>query len=248
MSLKKISNQVFISYAREDLGQAKRLFGELKSAGLSPWLDTECLLPGQNWQVEIKSAIENSSFFLILVSPNSVDKKGYVDKEINAALSLVGQLPPSRIFVIPLHLDSNVPFIKKLKHINAVNMLPSWEQGFGKVLEVIKLNERGGIQSQIKRSYSECLLFGYLGGLSVTLPLFAYALWTGAKSFRDDGAAEFAIVLILTAVPMLIMLPLFGGAVAQFVARKSETNNKIKAFLMGIPPVLFFLMIIAGSS
>jgi hypothetical protein len=247
MPLEKISNQVFISYAREDERQAKRLFSDLKSVGLNPWLDTECLLPGQTWETEIKSAIKSSSFFLILVSSNSVDKRGYVYKEIDAALSLASQLPPSRIFVLPLHLDSTVPFIEKLKHINAVNMFPSWEQGFSKVLEVIKLHKRGGIQSQIKKSYSECFVFGYLGGLLMMVPLSAYVFWTGAKidSLRSDGAG-LAIFLIFTALAML-MLPLLGGGIAQFVARKSETNNKIKAFLIGILPVLFFLMITIGS-
>jgi hypothetical protein len=43
---------IFLSYAREDMGMAKKLFNDLKRYGLDVWLDTESLLPGDylgNW-------------------------------------------------------------------------------------------------------------------------------------------------------------------------------------------------------
>jgi hypothetical protein len=72
---------VFISYAREDFDAARILYDDLRAAGLIPWLDKESLLPGQQWEIEIKKAIENSTYFLAVLSSNSVDKRGYVQKE-----------------------------------------------------------------------------------------------------------------------------------------------------------------------
>ena len=65
---------VFISYAREDSAAAKRLYRDLKDAGLTPWLDNESLLPGQNWELEIRKAIKRSTYFLVVLSSNSADK------------------------------------------------------------------------------------------------------------------------------------------------------------------------------
>jgi len=72
--------QVFICYCREDLGIAKKLYVDLKNAGLEPWLDTEDLLPGQLWKTAIDKAIRESSYFLVLLSFNSVTKeKGFIN-------------------------------------------------------------------------------------------------------------------------------------------------------------------------
>ena len=38
--------KIFVSYAREDMGMAKKLYNDLKRYCLDVWLDTESLLPG----------------------------------------------------------------------------------------------------------------------------------------------------------------------------------------------------------
>ena len=69
--------QIFISYAREDVEAARKLYRDLKNAELNPWLDEEVLLPGQNWKSAIKKAIKESRFFIALLSSNSVKKGGF---------------------------------------------------------------------------------------------------------------------------------------------------------------------------
>jgi TIR domain-containing protein len=77
----KLSNEesrnkrVFISYAREDSDEALRLYNDLKAhTDLRPWLDKKDLLPGQKWQLEIRNAIHNSRYFIVLFSSVSVQK------------------------------------------------------------------------------------------------------------------------------------------------------------------------------
>ena len=53
--------QVFISYAREDLEFARRLYKHLLNFGLKPWLDKESLLPGERWKPAIKNAIQKTA-------------------------------------------------------------------------------------------------------------------------------------------------------------------------------------------
>jgi len=56
---------IFLSYAREDIGMAKKLYNDLKRYGLDVWLDTELLLPGDRWKDNFQDAIENSNYFAV---------------------------------------------------------------------------------------------------------------------------------------------------------------------------------------
>jgi hypothetical protein len=77
-----MDQQHFSSAARQDSDAALRLYEDLKTrTDLKPWLDKKDLLPGQNWDIEIRKAIKNSRYFIALFSSTSVQKRGYVHKE-----------------------------------------------------------------------------------------------------------------------------------------------------------------------
>ena len=69
--MKENVKKVFISYAREDEDIAKKLYSDLKKEGINAWLDIEKLPPGGRWGREIKQAIENSDYFITLLSKNN---------------------------------------------------------------------------------------------------------------------------------------------------------------------------------
>src|SRR5512141_591653 len=97
--------KVFLCHAHDDKSKARELYRYLKRRGLQPWLDAEDLLPGQNWQVEIPKALETSDAIIICLSKGSVDKEGYVQKEIKFALDKALEMPEGRIFLIPARLE-----------------------------------------------------------------------------------------------------------------------------------------------
>lgn len=99
---------VFISYAREDEDVATEIYSVLKVNNWEIWMDKFSLVPGQDWQLEIQKAIENSNIFIACLSNNSVSKKGYVQKELRKALSVLDEYPEGRIFIIPIRLDDCV--------------------------------------------------------------------------------------------------------------------------------------------
>ncbi|UCH93500.1 MAG: toll/interleukin-1 receptor domain-containing protein [Candidatus Aminicenantes bacterium] len=133
----KIKKKVFISYAREDSGKAKQIYHDLKSKGVKPWMDSEDLLPGQNWKNEIVKAIKESSYFLILLSRTSVSKKGYIQKEQRIAMDLLDELPVDEIYIIPVRLDECKPSYAKLNDLQWVDLFISYEKGIEKILNVI---------------------------------------------------------------------------------------------------------------
>ncbi len=79
-------NKVFISYASEDIASAEKLYDYLKSAGYDPWLDKKRLLPGQDWNTEIRLALRKADFIVMLLSHISIAKRGYVQREFKLAL------------------------------------------------------------------------------------------------------------------------------------------------------------------
>ena len=67
---------------------------------MEPWLDEESLLPGQDWDMEIQSALRKADVILVCLSKNSVTKEGYVQKEIKKSLDIADEKPEGELFLI----------------------------------------------------------------------------------------------------------------------------------------------------
>jgi formylglycine-generating enzyme required for sulfatase activity len=97
--------RVFLCHASQDKPAVWKLHRYLKQRGVQPWLDQTDLLPGEDWEVEIPNALLSSDVILVCLSKNSVDKEGYVQKEISFALDKALEKPEGTIFVIPVKLE-----------------------------------------------------------------------------------------------------------------------------------------------
>jgi hypothetical protein len=75
-------SNIFISYAREDIDIADRLYQDLTALNAQPWMDKYSLNPGHGWRGVIKNAIRHSSHFVVLISKNSIKKRGYAQLEV----------------------------------------------------------------------------------------------------------------------------------------------------------------------
>ncbi len=113
--------RVFLCHASQDKPAVRKLYRYLKQHGIQPWLDEIDLLPGENWEVEIPNAIDNSDVILVCLSKNSINKEGYVQKEISFALDKALEKPDGTIFIIPAKLeDCEVP--KRLNRYQWVDL------------------------------------------------------------------------------------------------------------------------------
>ncbi|MBD3338652.1 MAG: TIR domain-containing protein [Candidatus Lokiarchaeota archaeon] len=140
--MKSNKPQIFLSYAHEDAEIAEKIYTDLAKYGLNVWFDSNSLLPGQRWKVEIEKAIKNSTHFIALISDCSVNKRGYVQKELKQALDVLDEFPESEIFVIPVRLDDCEPSHEKLKDLHWVDFFPEdeYSNGVQKILNVIRPN------------------------------------------------------------------------------------------------------------
>ena len=103
--------KVFLCHASENKPIVKDLYDRLVSAGYEPWLDSEVLLPGMNWDMEIQQALRASDAVIVCLSKLSVAKEGYIQKELKFAQDIQDEKPEGTIFLIPLRLDNcKTPF------------------------------------------------------------------------------------------------------------------------------------------
>jgi hypothetical protein len=131
--------RVFISYAREDIESARRLYQELKTKkGIEPWFDEASLLPGLKWRPAIRKAIRESDFFIALLSKRSTSRKGYALSELSSALEILKEFPDDQIYLIPVRLDDcQMPF-EDLRDIHYIDLFFDWRKGVERVLTAIK--------------------------------------------------------------------------------------------------------------
>ena len=101
-------NQVFISYAHEDLEMAKKVVEGLKKRELDLWFDKERLKTGR-WKPKIMKAIAQSRYFLICISDSALGKieeaPGFIDEELNAAYQIAMNQADEEFAIVPIRLE-----------------------------------------------------------------------------------------------------------------------------------------------
>ena len=142
-----MKRRVFISYGREDGEAALRMFRDLAAAGHEPWLDRECLVPGQPWKAAVVDAIKNCEFVIALLSSRTVSRRGFVNREIKEALDLLAEEPENRSFLIPARLDDCSPSHQKLAELHRVDMFPSWDEGMRQIRKALDITKTSTVSS-----------------------------------------------------------------------------------------------------
>ena len=100
---------IFISYASEDHPYASALYVSLRKAGLNPWMDKppkpfdgDGLKVGQKWRNILDAKLKEADLVVLILSPRSVRKRGYVQVEFRTALGLMNEMPDEQVFVLPI--------------------------------------------------------------------------------------------------------------------------------------------------
>ncbi len=134
--------KIFLCYAKEDSVAAREIYNELRSEGWTDvWFDEEKLLPGQRWDIEIRRAVKQSHIVIILLSNSSVQKSGYVQKELRYILDVSEEKPEDVIFVIVVRID-DCPVPERLQSWQWVNYFPRQNkvQTYKRLIESLKLS------------------------------------------------------------------------------------------------------------
>jgi hypothetical protein len=109
---------IFISYVREDIEAARRLYDAITELGGDVWLDERRLLPGDDWEQDvIRSIRRRVRLFLPLISSHTEGRdEGYVFREWREATNRSYAIPRRR-FIIPVIVDYQVRDISAYQQI-----------------------------------------------------------------------------------------------------------------------------------
>lgn len=128
--------RVFLCHASDDKPHVRSLYRRLLADGASPWLDEEKLVPGQDWELEISRAIRQSDVTVVCLSRSSVEKRGFVQREIRVAMRTAEEMPRGSIFVIPARLEPcDVP--EELRHLHWVDLFDP--KGYSLLLRALRI-------------------------------------------------------------------------------------------------------------
>jgi hypothetical protein len=133
--------RVFLSYAREDSEAAERLYRELNSyPRVEVWYDKQSLAGGKNWAAAIRKAIRSCRYCIVLLSRNSVTRRGFYQREIRAALDALKDFPEDDTFLVPVRLDDCDVHFEELQALHRIDMFPDWWHGFDRLLSALQLH------------------------------------------------------------------------------------------------------------
>jgi formylglycine-generating enzyme required for sulfatase activity len=134
------SIRVFLSYATEDADQARKLTEDLKRQGVDVRLDRDELVGGQLWRPAIEKAIRDASHFIALLSSRSVDRRGFVQKELRVALDVLEEHSDLSSYLIPVRLDECELSHSALAELHWVDLFPDFERGVRRIVASLGLS------------------------------------------------------------------------------------------------------------
>jgi TolB-like protein/Tfp pilus assembly protein PilF len=100
------SKAVFLSYAREDSGAARRIAEALRASGLEVWFDENELRGGDAWDAKIRRQIRECALFLPVISATTQGRpEGYFRREWKLAVERSGDMAAGIAFIVPVVVD-----------------------------------------------------------------------------------------------------------------------------------------------
>lgn len=138
--------KTFLCYARPDESQVRELYEKLASAGFTPWMDKECIVGGEKWEVAIRRAIREADFFVVCISERSTNRRGFIQKEIRMALSIWDEKLEDDIYLIPVRLEDCEVTHERLRELQWIDMFRP--RGFQRLMQAT----RTGVQRRDQAS------------------------------------------------------------------------------------------------
>lgn len=135
--MRKYDYDFFIAHAGADTVEAERLF-DLLFEEAKVFLDSRCLIPGDDWPTVVQRAQRNSSATVVLIS-DKTDQAFYQGEEIAAAIALSREEDGAHR-VIPLYCaggpPGDVPYGLRRKHALRIDAKTSMEQVATRLLDL----------------------------------------------------------------------------------------------------------------
>jgi formylglycine-generating enzyme required for sulfatase activity len=126
--------KVFLCHAHSDKDAVKALYSRLTKDGVDAWLDKEKLLPGQDWELEIRKAVREADVVVVCLS-KQFNQAGFRQKEVRLALDTAMEKPEGEIFIIPARWEEcdNLESLRKWHWVDLFE-----ENGYEKLMRALR--------------------------------------------------------------------------------------------------------------
>lgn len=102
--------RVFLCHSSHDKPAVRELYQKLRAEPwIQPWLDEEELYPGQDWNMEIEKAVEAADAIIVCLTKNSINKEGYIQRELRIVLDFADYKPEGTLYIMPVRLEECEP-------------------------------------------------------------------------------------------------------------------------------------------
>lgn len=127
--------KVFLCHAHSDKDTVKALYVRLKREDVDVWLDKEKLLPGVDWEYEIRKAVRESDVVIVCLS-KQFNQAGFRQREVRIALEEADKKPEGEIFIIPARLEE-CDNLESLSRWHWVDLFES--DGFQRLIRTLRI-------------------------------------------------------------------------------------------------------------
>ena len=125
---------VILCYNIEDGENADTLCDRLNTFGMTLWVDQNDSIGEQEWREKIAQAVGEGTYILFLLSSNSNTKNGLLHRKLSIAKESFGEDGRLQDFILLVRLDNCHLPNDKFSDIRYVDLFPSYEVGFRKIL------------------------------------------------------------------------------------------------------------------
>jgi len=142
--------KVFLCHAHADRDAVRALYTRLTKDGVDAWLDKAKLLPGQDWELEIRRAVREADVVVVCLS-KLFNQAGFRQKEVRLALDTAMEQPEGEIFIIPARLEE-CDNLESLRRWHWVDLYE--ENGYEMLMLALQARaNRIGVNLQIKKGW-----------------------------------------------------------------------------------------------
>ncbi len=142
--------KVFLCHAHADRDPVRGLYVRLTKDGVDAWFDKAKLLPGQDWELEIRKAVREADVVVVCLS-KQFNQAGFRQKEVRLALDTAMEKPEGEIFIIPARLEE-CDNLESLRRWHWVDLF----EDDGYEMLMLALRTRGdkiGVTLQLKKKW-----------------------------------------------------------------------------------------------
>jgi hypothetical protein len=124
---------IFLSYSSKDHAIAETICNALENRGLTCWMSSRDIGPGENFQVSIIRAIRTAAVMVMVFSGNSNNSD-----EVKKEIALAGQ---HKLLVVPVRVEDVVPaeaFQYELATRQWIDLFENWEHAIERLASQIR--------------------------------------------------------------------------------------------------------------